>query len=203
MPKDFDHQAPVHAFMVLLSVGEQAHENQSRCDTSCCDVLRHDCYSRRPQPTSALPTPAVNPKAGLGSRAMVRSGNLNFECPRLLLAVSTGTKMASIRGVGPPMEVLRKSIEQLSAPICQSCAVEMTWYRSILRAPEQVIAHAFACPRCGSAAETTTPVKLSGESRAREAPKPKPPRSQGAFKLVEEYASGLRDIIEKWRRRLH
>ena len=65
--------------------------------------------------------------------------------------------------MGPQMEVLRKSIEQLSAPICPECAVEMAWYRSMLRAAEQVIAHVFVCPRCGSVAESTTPVRLRNE----------------------------------------
>jgi hypothetical protein len=32
---------PVPALMVLLGVGKQDHENQSRCDTSGYDVLRH------------------------------------------------------------------------------------------------------------------------------------------------------------------
>jgi hypothetical protein len=57
--------------------------------------------------------------------------------------------------------------------------------------------------RCGSVAEMTTSVKLPAKSSDEEAAKPKLSRSQGAFKLIEEYAGGLREIIDRWRGRLH
>ena len=35
------------------------------------------------------------------------------------------------------MEVLKRSIEKLSAPVCPECNVEMAWFRSALVAAEQ------------------------------------------------------------------
>ena len=42
--KGFD-QVAIPAFMVLLGEGKQAHQNQSRQDTSGYDVLHHGCHS--------------------------------------------------------------------------------------------------------------------------------------------------------------
>jgi hypothetical protein len=42
--KGFD-QVAIPAFMVLLGEGKQAHQNQSRQDTSGYDVLHHGCPS--------------------------------------------------------------------------------------------------------------------------------------------------------------
>jgi hypothetical protein len=42
--KGFD-QVTIPAFMVLLGEGKQAHQNQSRQDTSGYDVLHHGCHS--------------------------------------------------------------------------------------------------------------------------------------------------------------
>lgn len=59
------------------------------------------------------------------------------------------------------MEVLRHSIEQLSAPICSHCNVAMAWSRSALLKEERV--HVFSCPSCNATAETKTPVRVSKE----------------------------------------
>jgi predicted RNA-binding Zn-ribbon protein involved in translation (DUF1610 family) len=61
------------------------------------------------------------------------------------------------------MEILRRSIMQLAAPVCQSCNIEMAWSRSTLVAAEKAILHVFACPRCGGIGETKTQVKASNE----------------------------------------
>jgi hypothetical protein len=61
------------------------------------------------------------------------------------------------------MEILRQSIEQLAAPICDACNVEMAWSRSALVADEQAILHVFICPRCSRVGETKTPVKVPKE----------------------------------------
>jgi hypothetical protein len=61
------------------------------------------------------------------------------------------------------MDRLRRSIEQLAAPICKACDIEMAWSRSALVADEQTILHVFACPRCGGIVETQTPVRASKE----------------------------------------
>jgi hypothetical protein len=49
--------------------------------------------------------------------------------------------------------------KQLGAPTCPECDAEMSWSRSILRAPEKLIVHLFICTPCGLVAETTTPVE--------------------------------------------
>jgi hypothetical protein len=61
------------------------------------------------------------------------------------------------------MEILRRSIDQVAAPICNSCNVEMAWSRSALVAAEKAILHVFICPRCDKISETKTPVKASKE----------------------------------------
>jgi hypothetical protein len=61
------------------------------------------------------------------------------------------------------MEILRRSIEQVAAPICSSCNVEMAWSRSSLVAAEKAILHVFICPGCDQLGETKTPVKASKE----------------------------------------
>jgi hypothetical protein len=61
------------------------------------------------------------------------------------------------------MEILRRSIEQVAAPICDACNVEMAWSRSQLVAAENSILHVFICPRCQKISETKTPVKAVKE----------------------------------------
>jgi hypothetical protein len=60
--------------------------------------------------------------------------------------------------MGPQMDVLRRSIEQLVTPICRGCNVEMAWSRSTLVAAEQLVSHIFICPRCSGVDETKAPV---------------------------------------------
>jgi hypothetical protein len=45
-PKGFE-DVPAPALKVLLGVGKQEHENQSREDTSGYDVPYHGCHSTR------------------------------------------------------------------------------------------------------------------------------------------------------------
>jgi hypothetical protein len=61
------------------------------------------------------------------------------------------------------MEILRRSIAQVAAPICQSCNIEMAWSRSALVADEKAILHVFICDRCAGITETMTPMKASKE----------------------------------------
>ncbi|UWU92754.1 hypothetical protein [Bradyrhizobium sp. CB1015] len=53
---------------------------------------------------------------------------------------------------------LRSAAEQLEAPICPDCHIEMKWFRSELLAdePTPAIAHLFLCPHCKRAAQTNT-----------------------------------------------
>jgi hypothetical protein len=61
------------------------------------------------------------------------------------------------------METFRQSLEQLAAPICGSCNVEMAWSRSAIVAAEKAILHVFICPRCNEIGETKTPMKAPKE----------------------------------------
>ena len=61
------------------------------------------------------------------------------------------------------MEMLKRSVEQLSSPICEACNIPMAWSRSSLVAAEQAIMHVFACPRCNGIGETKTPMKAPKE----------------------------------------
>jgi hypothetical protein len=69
-PKGFE-DVPVPALKVLLGVGKQEHENQSRYDTSGCDVLSHDCHSTTQRATAAKIT-----TNGSGSQSAARGGPL-------------------------------------------------------------------------------------------------------------------------------
>ncbi|TQF38442.1 hypothetical protein UNPF46_16060 [Bradyrhizobium sp. UNPF46] len=53
---------------------------------------------------------------------------------------------------------LRRAAEQLEAPTCPDCHIEMRWFRSELLADEPVpiIAHLFVCPHCKRTAQTDT-----------------------------------------------
>jgi hypothetical protein len=62
------------------------------------------------------------------------------------------------------MEIFRRSIAELAAPICESCNIEMAWSRSALVASEQAILHVFICPRGGGIAEIKTPMKAYGQA---------------------------------------
>ena len=57
------------------------------------------------------------------------------------------------------MKILRRSIEQVTARICENCNIEMAWSRSSLVAAEQAVVHVFICSRCGGVGETKTPLK--------------------------------------------
>ena len=59
------------------------------------------------------------------------------------------------------MDILRRSLEQLTTPICGICNVETSWSRSALVAEEQAVVHVFICPKCNRVAETKTIVKAS------------------------------------------
>jgi hypothetical protein len=59
------------------------------------------------------------------------------------------------------MDILRRSLEQLTTPVCGACSVEMAWSRSALAAEEQAVVHVFICPNCNRVAETKTSVKAS------------------------------------------
>lgn len=53
---------------------------------------------------------------------------------------------------------LRSAAEQLEAPTCPGCHIEMKWFRSELLAdePTPIIAHFFVCPHCKRAAKADT-----------------------------------------------
>ena len=55
---------------------------------------------------------------------------------------------------------LRKATQELEAPICPKCLVEMKWYSStrVSQSP-LVVEHAFTCDGCGRLARTKTTIK--------------------------------------------
>jgi hypothetical protein len=61
---------------------------------------------------------------------------------------------------------LKRSLEQIEAPICPSCQTEMKWFQSSLLSVEPVtIKHQFSCPKCGSLLATQSDVSGSRERR--------------------------------------
>jgi hypothetical protein len=56
---------------------------------------------------------------------------------------------------------LKKSLEQLDAPYCPKCTIEMSWTRSSL-ADAVTVVHVFICPGCSSTAETRSTVQAAG-----------------------------------------
>lgn len=58
------------------------------------------------------------------------------------------------------VDKLKKSLEQLEAPICPNCNMEMTWSRSTLvEASPVTITHVFVCAGCNRLAEMTSKVR--------------------------------------------
>ena len=49
---------------------------------------------------------------------------------------------------------LRRSFENLEAPTCPNCLIDMRWYRSIMVAQSPLtVSHYFACPNCARIVE--------------------------------------------------
>ena len=63
------------------------------------------------------------------------------------------------------MEALRRSLEQVTTPICKTCNIEMVWSRSALVAEEQAILHVSICPRCNRVGEAKTPVQAPSKKK--------------------------------------
>ena len=55
------------------------------------------------------------------------------------------------------VDKLKRSLEQLEAPICPTCRIEMRWTRSTLVAHDTIV-HLFACPNCHRVEETKSSV---------------------------------------------
>jgi hypothetical protein len=55
---------------------------------------------------------------------------------------------------------LKKSLEQLEAPICPSCNIEMSWTHSSL-VDRTTIVHVFICPSCTTTTESKSTVKVT------------------------------------------
>jgi hypothetical protein len=53
---------------------------------------------------------------------------------------------------------LRRALDDLEAPICPNCHIEMTWSRSWLNAPD-TISHLFQCDNCGRLDTTTSTIQ--------------------------------------------
>ena len=54
---------------------------------------------------------------------------------------------------------LKRSLEQVEAPICPNCRIEMKWYRSTLVGTDPItIMHLFTCPNCQRVADVESTV---------------------------------------------
>ena len=65
------------------------------------------------------------------------------------------------------VDKLKRSLEQLDAPLCSDCQAKMNWTRSTLVGVEPAeIIHVFSCPDCQEMVETKTVVGLDSASTA-------------------------------------
>lgn len=53
---------------------------------------------------------------------------------------------------------IRRAIDQLEAPICPTCRIDMTWTRSTLIAVN-AISHQFHCPNCHRTGESRSEIE--------------------------------------------
>jgi transcription elongation factor Elf1 len=58
------------------------------------------------------------------------------------------------------MDKLKRAIEQLDAPYCPNCKIEMKWSRSTL-VDATTVTHVFVCAACSQTAETKTKVRAA------------------------------------------
>jgi hypothetical protein len=54
---------------------------------------------------------------------------------------------------------IRRVFEELEAPACPNCRLDMTWTRSNLVASD-TIRHLFHCPNCWQVGETTSKIEV-------------------------------------------
>jgi hypothetical protein len=54
---------------------------------------------------------------------------------------------------------IRRAFDELEAPICPACNVEMKWARSNLVAAD-TISHLFQCPNCSRTGETRSKIEV-------------------------------------------
>lgn len=76
-----------------------------------------------------------------------------------LFILPAAADFATVCGtVGQGMDLLKKALGDLEAPICPNCHLNMRWFRSELvrDTPPAIIAHLFVCPNCKRAQRTDT-----------------------------------------------
>lgn len=56
------------------------------------------------------------------------------------------------------VDKIRRAFDELEAPICSTCNIEMRWTRSTLVAAD-IINHLFHCPNCSRAGETRSKIE--------------------------------------------
>ena len=69
------------------------------------------------------------------------------------------------------VDKLRKAAEDLEAPCCSACHIDMKWFRSELvrSAPVSIIVHQFVCPACEGIEQRetkSTPVRVPPDKLA-------------------------------------
>ncbi len=73
----------------------------------------------------------------------------------------------AIGGVGPMVELLKRSVAGLEPPICPHCDVKMVWYRSIrASADSDDIVHYFQCANCDRIGEIKSNLSEQGNGQA-------------------------------------
>jgi hypothetical protein len=89
--------------------------------------------------------------------------HLSARYPALLVEIAYGaiTRFSHTKVLRNHMvDSLKQALEQLEAPICPNCNMEMRWSRSTLVEPSPVtITHLFVCLGCNRVAETTSKVR--------------------------------------------
>ena len=55
---------------------------------------------------------------------------------------------------------LKKALDELEAPICPNCHLEMKWTRSSLVATDTIL-HLFHCPGCWRTGETRSKIEVA------------------------------------------
>jgi hypothetical protein len=54
---------------------------------------------------------------------------------------------------------IRRAFDELEAPSCPTCHIDMKWARSAMVAPD-TINHLFQCPNCSRIGETTSKIEV-------------------------------------------
>jgi hypothetical protein len=57
------------------------------------------------------------------------------------------------------VDKIKRALDELEAPICPTCNIDMKWTQSTLVAPDTV-SHTFHCPSCHRPGRTTSKIEV-------------------------------------------